>query len=277
MEEAARPWGLQLGEAGAGALNPGDGYGSLTATPGACDLRRDGDAAKRGKAELMRAEPNRENGGGAWRWRGEGNGAVVLFAGRGPEASRAKVLQRITGERLPVAWARQVHSARVLDARAGECGEGDALVGRAKGLALAIVTADCVPVLLAGPAGIAAAHAGWRGISAGVVSAAIAALGGPAERCVAWIGPAIGPCCYETGPDVAAQVVASSHPGIVAAGPSGRPHLDLRAAVRHQLETAGVSQIQSLPLCTRCETTRLHSYRRDGKAAGRNHAFIWLR
>jgi YfiH family protein len=226
---------------------------------------------------MMPAASNRDDGGGAWRWRGEGNGAVVVFAGRGPEASRGEVLERITGERLPVAWARQVHSARVLDAHAGDCGEGDALVGREKGLALAIVTADCVPVLLAGPAGVGAAHAGWRGIAAGVMSATLAALGGPAERYVAWIGPAIGPCCYETGPDVAAQVAAASHPGIAAAGPAGRPHLDLRAAVRHQLETAGLRQIHSLPLCTRCEPTHLHSYRRDGKAAGRNHAFIWLR
>jgi polyphenol oxidase len=213
----------------------------------------------------------------AWVWQGGETGASVLFAGRGCEGTRAEVLRRLSGDEGPVAWARQVHSARVLDAHAGDCGEGDALVVRRPGLALSIVTADCVPVLIAGAAGAAAVHAGWRGIAAGVVGAAVRALGGPAAEGVAWLGPAIGRCCYETGPDVAAQVVAASHPDVAAAGPSGRPHLDLQLAVQHQLQAAGVRRIQALPLCTRCESARLHSYRRDGKAAGRNHAFIWLR
>ena len=210
-----------------------------------------------------------------WTWEGGGRWVSVVFAGRGIDGDRQEAFEWLTGEARPVAWARQIHSARVLEAQAGECGEGDALVGRENGLALSIVTADCVPVLLSGPAGIAAAHAGWRGIAAGVVGATIAALGGPPEECQAWIGPAIGPCCYETGQDVADQVVAASHPGIATPGPTGRPHLDLQAAVRHQLRAAGIHEIQAVPLCTRCEDTRLHSYRRDGKRAGRNHAFIW--
>jgi purine-nucleoside/S-methyl-5'-thioadenosine phosphorylase / adenosine deaminase len=208
-----------------------------------------------------------------WTWQRQG--VSVVFGGRGVEGSRAEAFERITGEARPVAWARQIHSARVLAARVGECGEGDALVGRENGLALSVVTADCVPVLLSGPAGIAAAHAGWRGIAAGVVGATVAALGGPPEECAAWIGPAIGPCCYETGQDVADQVVAASHPAISRIGSAGRPHLDLQAAVRHQLQVAGILEIQAVPLCTRCEETKLHSYRRDGKRAGRNHAFIW--
>jgi YfiH family protein len=214
------------------------------------------------------------NAGGHWVWRSGADGVTVLFAGRGPGASRADVLGRVAAGERPLAWARQIHSARVLDARAGECGEGDALVGRERGLALSIVTADCVPVLIAGPAGLAAAHAGWRGIAAGVVGATVAALGG-ADECTAWIGPAIGPCCYETGPDVAAQVAAASHPRIVTPGPAGKPHLDLAAAVEHQLRAAGLRQVHRVPYCTRCLAVDLHSYRRDGKAAGRNHAFIW--
>jgi YfiH family protein len=210
-----------------------------------------------------------------WTWQGGKHGAAVVFAGCGVEGSRTEAFERITGEARPVAWARQIHSAQVLPARAGECGEGDALVGRESGLALSIVTADCVPVLLAGPTGIAAAHAGWRGIAAGVVGATVEALGGPPEECAAWIGPAIGPCCYETGQDVADKVVAASHSGVAVPGPAGRPHLDLQAAVRHQLQAAGIREIQAVPLCTRCEETNLHSYRRDGKRAGRNHAFIW--
>jgi YfiH family protein len=208
--------------------------------------------------------------------------AAVAFAGRGQAGSREEVFARLTGEERQVAWARQIHSARVLRARPGDCGEGDALVSRgadggdrSAGVALSIVTADCVPVLLAGPSAIAAAHAGWRGIAAGVVGAAVAAMAEDPASLLAWIGPAIGPCCYETGPDVAAQVAAASHPAVVTAGPNGRPHLDLRLAVRRQLQAAGVSRIETLMLCTRCEAGILHSYRREGKAAGRNHAFIW--
>jgi YfiH family protein len=230
-----------------------------------------------------------------WVWSGGAGGAAaagtvrVAFAGRGAEPApgpvpagkpappaQERLLARIAGRKLPVAWARQVHSARVLPAQAGECGEGDALVGRDRGLALAVVTADCVPVLLAGPAGIAAAHAGWRGIAAGIVPATVAALGGEAGETVAWIGPAIGPCCYEVGPEVAAQVAAASEPDVVEPGPAGRPHLDLQEAVRLQLRAAGLRHLHIFRLCTRCQDFRLHSYRRDGQAAGRNHSFIWV-
>jgi len=211
-----------------------------------------------------------------WAFQAATGGVAIAFAGRGRAGSREDVLARLTGERRRVAWARQVHSARVLRARPGECGEGDALVSRDAGLALSIVTADCVPVLLAGPSAIAAAHAGWRGIAAGVVGATVAAMAEDPAALKAWIGPAIGPCCYETGPDVAAQVAAASDPAIVLEGPAGRPHLDLQRAVRRQLEAAGLSEIEVVPLCTRCEAATLHSYRREGKGAGRNHAFIWM-
>ena len=218
-------------------------------------------------------------------WRERADGVTAIFAGRGAEGSRAEVLARVAGAARPVAWARQVHSARVVAAQAGECGEGDGLVARQAGLALAIVTADCVPVLLAGPGGVAAAHAGWRGIAAGVVGATVAALlgrdgggkdgepGADAGSLTAWIGPAIGPCCYETGEDVAEQVAAAS--GLRPAAAPGRPHLDLPAAVRRQLAAAGVGRIRLLRACTRCDAGRLHSYRRDGRGGGRNHAFIW--
>jgi len=212
---------------------------------------------------------------GIWEWRGAGCGARVSFSGRVPGGDREAVFARLAGERRPVAWARQVHGARVLTGASGGCGEGDALVAHDGAVALAIVTADCVPVLLAGPRGIAAAHAGWRGIVAGVVPAAVAALGGAPAECHAWIGPAIGRCCYETGPEVAERLAAASHAAVVTPGPAGRPHVDLRRAVRHQLEAAGVRRIAVVNLCTRCAADRLHSYRRDGRGGGRNHAFIW--
>jgi len=211
-------------------------------------------------------------------WEDRRGEVEVRFVGRGPAGGRDEVLARIGETNLPVAWAKQIHSATILPAAApGECGEGDALTTGHPGLALAVVTADCVPVLLAGPpedGRIAAVHAGWRGIAAGVIPATLAALGNPAAW-TAWIGPAIGPCCYEVGEDVAAQIVAASTPEAVVRHPGGRPHLDLLRAATHQLRAAGVADVTALALCTRCETERLSSYRREGKGGGRNLAFIW--
>jgi purine-nucleoside/S-methyl-5'-thioadenosine phosphorylase / adenosine deaminase len=210
-------------------------------------------------------------------WRGGRGDVEVRLVGRGPAGAREEVLARI-GEPLAVAWAKQIHSARVLPAAdPGACGEGDALTTDRSGLALAVVTADCVPVLLAGPPGddrIAAVHAGWRGIASGVIPATLDALGNP-RGWTAWIGPAIGPCCYEVGEDVAERIAAASTPEAVVPRPGGRPHLDLLRAVRHQLAAAGVAEVIALSLCTRCETEHLSSYRREGKGAGRNLAFIW--
>ncbi len=235
-------------------------------------------------------EPPFERGGYPV-WEDRRGDVEVRFVGRGPAGGRDEVLARVRepGEpgfpvAWPVAWAKQIHSARVLSiVDPGECGEGDALRTDRTGLALAVVTADCVPVLLAGPPEdprIAAVHAGWRGLVAGVIPATLRALGGPQggpEGWTAWIGPAIGPCCYEVGDEVAEQIAAASTPEAVARQPAGRPHLDLVRAAAHQLEAAGVVDITVLPLCTRCEEARLSSYRREGKGGGRNLAYIWRR
>jgi len=210
-----------------------------------------------------------------WTWRARRGDVRVLFTGRGPADERAAILARHAPSAPPLAWARQVHSARVLTATAGDCGEGDALLGRGSDLALSVVTADCVPVVLAGPEGLAAVHAGWRGIAAGIVAATLAAATErPSDWC-AWVGPAIGACCYEVGDDVAESVVAASGESVRVAGANGRPHLDLPGAARLQLAAAGVREIYVLPRCTRCDEERLWSYRRLGKGAGRNLAFIW--
>jgi polyphenol oxidase len=218
--------------------------------------------------------------GGFWLWKARHGDVEVRFTGRGPTNDREEILRTVLGDEPnspPVAWTRQIHSAVALPAQEGVCGEGDALYSAEAGLALCVVTADCVPVLVAGPEGLAAIHAGWRGIVGGVIPAALDKMtGDPAER-TAWIGPAIGPCCYEVGPDVAAQVIAAGGPEVAHPGPNGKPHLDLQAAVRHQLEAAGVRQVFVLPVCTRCDKEKLWSYRREGKAAGRNAAFIWRR
>ncbi|HXO19833.1 MAG TPA: laccase domain-containing protein [Thermoanaerobaculia bacterium] len=204
----------------------------------------------------------------------------MRFVGRGVAGSREEILARVEADPPELAWARQVHSARVLAAMPGECGEGDALFTRRSGLALSIVTADCVPVLLAGPEGIAAVHAGWRGIASGVIAAAVAALDagggeGAGAGVTAWIGPAIGLCCYEVGEEVAVEVARASAPEVVVPGPAGRPHLDLPGAAWRQLTAAGVGDVRCVVRCTRCDGERLASYRREGKGAGRNLAVIW--
>jgi polyphenol oxidase len=218
--------------------------------------------------------------GGHWVWRARQGDVRVRFTGRGPAGEREDVLKRIETDPPPVAWAKQIHSAVALQARPGRCGEGDAVYGDAPGLALSVVTADCVPVLLAGPGGrLAAVHAGWRGIVSGVIAETLKAAGG-GSGWTAWIGPSIGPCCYEVGEEVAEQVAGSSGPEVVVAGPGSKPHLDLVAAARRQLNDAdivGVTEVHSVAACTRCESERLYSYRREGKGAGRNIAFIWWR
>jgi YfiH family protein len=218
-------------------------------------------------------------------WSGSFDGVQVRFVGRGPEGSRRAEREAVLGAvepgAPPVAWARQVHSAEVLPAVAGECGAGDALwaASAGPGLALSIATADCVPVLLAGPEGLAAVHAGWRGLAAGIIPRAVetvaSALGAEPARWSAWIGPAIGACCYEVGGEVAEEVAAASAPEVVVPGRAERPHLDLAAAALAQLRRAGVGAIARVAACTRCEDGALWSYRREGKGAGRNLAFIW--
>ncbi len=209
-------------------------------------------------------------------WSDREGGVEVRFVGRGPDASRRRILRAAAGRPLDLAWLEQVHSARVREARPGPCGRGDALVTRRTGLALAVAAADCVPVVVAGPGRLAAIHAGWRGIAAGVVPRAVERLGGEASELAAWIGPAIGPCCYEVGDDVAERVEAASGPRAVRAGARGRPHLDLPAAVAAQLAACGVHEASPLATCTRCHPELLWSYRRDGAAAGRNLTFAWL-
>ncbi len=215
----------------------------------------------------------------------EGLGAVrILFAGRGPAADREDVFHRLAPEATAagtaIAWAKQIHSDRALAASPGCVGEGDGLIApRDAGLALTIATADCVPVLLAGPTHLGAAHAGWRGLTNGVIAATLARIPDPPETLTAWIGPSIGPCCYEVSPEVANEVTRGSGVGNIAIarlGPAGKPHLDLFAAAERQLRALGIRRITTLRRCTRCDEENLHSFRREGKGAGRNLSFVYV-
>lgn len=216
---------------------------------------------------------------------------LVAYSGRGaapegtasPTAFLARSFATALGHRdLPIARASQVHGARAVivaeapprgDVRdAGEC---DILATSLLGVALAVQAADCVPILLAGGGAIGAAHAGWRGSALEVATGAVAALGSLGARpsdLRAWIGPSIGPCCYEVGPEVAECFAGD----FLRPSSGGRYRLDLTAVNRAQLVAAGVPPVRILvyAACTRCGGEKYASYRRDGAAAGRNIALV---
>jgi YfiH family protein len=183
----------------------------------------------------------------------------------------------------PVALPRQVHgtvvvtAGDVVDARP----EADGIAVAAAGTLVGVVTADCAPILLLAPghAVAAAVHAGWRGAAAGIVDAALAHLrrefGVEPAAVEAAVGPAIGACCYEVGPEVRAAFEARSAATTSQAWHrrDGRLRLDLRAAVGALLAAAGVRHVVTLGPCTRCSPAYA-SYRRDGSAAGRQVSFI---
>jgi YfiH family protein len=175
-----------------------------------------------------------------------------------------------------LATLKQIHSSSCVAAegRSGILGEGDALLENLPGSVVAVKTADCIPVLLVDERSraVAAVHAGWRGTAARIASGAVASMterfGTRPEDVYAAIGPGIGKCCYEVGPEVAAQF-----------GGQGRGHIDLAGANRRQLEESGVTpqRIYASNLCTMCRSEEFDSFRRDPKAAGRMYSFAGIR
>ena len=175
-----------------------------------------------------------------------------------------------------LATLKQIHSSECVAAqgRKGVIGEGDALLENQPGSVVAVKTADCIPVLLVDERlhAVAAVHAGWRGTVAGIVRDAVGAMGrnfgSQAADLHAAIGPGIGKCCYEVGPEVAAHF-----------GGQGRGHIDLPDANRRQLREAGVTpqRIYASNLCTMCRGDEFHSFRRDKEAAGRLYSFAGIR
>ncbi|KAF3464940.1 peptidoglycan editing factor PgeF [Streptomyces sp. Tu 3180] len=181
-----------------------------------------------------------------------------------------------------VVWMNQVHGADavVVDGPWGDrpVPEVDAIVTARRGLALAVLTADCVPVLLADPvAGIvAAAHAGRPGLVAGVVPAAVRAmteLGAEPSRIVARTGPAVCGRCYEV-PEEMRAAVAAVEPAAHARTSWGTPAVDVGAGVHAQLERLGVRDREQSPVCT-LESGDHFSYRRD-RTTGRLAGYVWL-
>lgn len=192
-------------------------------------------------------------------------------------ANRARVAHALGLERL--AGARQVHSTTVVEASdlvAGQT-EADAVVVRTPGVGAMVLVADCVPVLMAASDGsvAAAVHAGWRGAVSHICAAAVGALG-TSDVQVA-VGPSIGPCCFEVGPEVVEAATAVAGASVVSTGPRGRPHVDLWAVVRADLQAAGVlpERINVLAVCTVCDG-RFFSHRGSGGNTGRQAGVVGL-
>jgi hypothetical protein len=174
------------------------------------------------------------------------------------EENRRRLSAEVGADPDLLALNRQVHGAEINRAVAGQRGvPGDGLWTDEPGVPMLKVTADCLPIALArtnGSPALCLVHAGWRGLSEGVVEAGVATLGGPVAAAV---GPGIGPCCYEVGPEVAGLF-----------GERGRM-LDLRAAAERALRRAGVTRVEHVALCTSCDEARFFSHRRDGGITGR--------
>jgi YfiH family protein len=191
----------------------------------------------------------------------------------------------IVGELLPSTprWMAQVHGTGVADLdrlSETEVARADAAVVASPGPVGAVLTADCMPLFICDRAGRRAgvAHAGWRGMAAGVIENTVRALGVPAAELIAWMGPTIGPAAFEVGPEVREAFLASDSgaaAAFVAHGP-GKYMADLYALARRRLERAGVTQVSGGGFCTYREADRFFSYRR-AKASGRMGAFIWMR
>jgi YfiH family protein len=176
------------------------------------------------------------------------------------------------------AWLQQVHGIEVVCAEAGSAC-ADAVWTARPGTVCAVLTADCLPVLLCDEQGraVGAAHAGWRGLAGGVIEATVAAMALPPEGLMAWLGPAIGPEVFEVGAEVR-QAFLEQDAGADACfrpSPQGRWLADLYELARRRLRRLGVERIYGGGFCTYQDAERFYSYRRDGRT-GRMVSLIWL-
>jgi hypothetical protein len=177
-------------------------------------------------------------------------------------------------------WLEQVHGTEVVEhGGRTEVPRADAAIATRSGRVCAVMTADCLPVVLADRAGtrIGIAHAGWRGLAGGVVEATIAALGCEPSELLAWLGPAIGQEAFEVGPEVRAAFLRRSPVlgGCFAGNVRGRFQADLGGLARLMLADAGVTSVHGGGACTATDARRFFSYRRDG-TTGRMATLAWL-
>lgn len=192
--------------------------------------------------------------------------------------NRVRLMSELNLAREP-GWLRQVHGTRVVQLPAVGVA-ADASISVEPELACVVLVADCLPVLFCDETGsvVAAAHAGWRGLAAGVLEMTVKALPVAPARLLAWLGPAIGPQHFEVGSEVRAAFVAHDAGAAAAFQPAATPGkwlADLYALARQRLQQSGLHRIYGGGLCTYSDAARFYSYRRDG-ACGRMAALIWL-
>ena len=203
-------------------------------------------------------------------------------------AGNRALLAQALPQGCSIPWLTQVHGVGVVEAGEGRpYPEADAVWSGRSGVACPILTADCLPVLFCATPGdvVAAAHAGWRGLLAGVLESTVAAMGVDCGQLLAWLGPAIGPGAFEVGPEVRAAFLDAAQPGqqdlltaCFISNPQGPDHYfaDLYALARIRLAAIGVTNIYGGGLCTFSDPAHFFSYRRDGQT-GRMASVVLLR
>jgi YfiH family protein len=219
---------------------------------------------------------------------GAGGGGLNLGAHVGDDPVHVAANRALLGRILPSSpvWLNQVHGVNVVDAAAvlpGTVCDADASVTDVPGVVCAVMTADCLPVLFCDVAGkvVGAAHAGWRGLAAGVLEATIDAMRAKGAGVItAWMGAAIGPAQFEVGTEVRDVFVADNAHAAQAFVPvgdaSGKYLADIYLLARLRLQRHGVTHIAGGGLCTVSQTAQFYSYRRD-KTTGRMASLIWLK
>jgi YfiH family protein len=193
--------------------------------------------------------------------------------------NRRRLLEALRLPAMP-SWLQQVHGSGVVDAATVKSGrEADASFVTHPGIVCAVLTADCLPLLLCDGGGtrVAAVHAGWRGLLGGIVENGVRALQRPGAQVLAWLGPAIGPKAFEVGEEVRDAFIAEDPQAAVAFAPSpgGRWLADIYLLARQRLARMQVAAVYGGHWCTVSDAARFYSYRRDG-VTGRMASLIWL-
>ena len=193
--------------------------------------------------------------------------------------NRRRLLEALHLPAMPL-WLQQVHGTVVVDAVTAKAGcEADASFAARSGIVCAVLTADCLPLLMCDSGGtrVAAVHAGWRGLLGGVVENCVRAMQCPGAQVLAWLGPAIGSKAFEVGEEVRDAFIAEDPQAVVAFAPSpgGRWLADIYLLVRQRLARVQVTAVYGGHWCTVSDAARFYSYRRDG-VTGRMASLIWL-
>lgn len=178
-------------------------------------------------------------------------------------------------------WLEQVHGTVVVDAGVASCApQADACIARHRGAVCVVMTADCLPVLLCDEAGtvVGAAHAGWKGLAAGVIEATVKAMDVAPQKLMVWLGPAIGQNAFEVGAEVCETFIAhqaQAAEAFIRHGVEGKYHADIYLLAHQRLNALGITRIFGGNYCTYHQKDKFFSYRRDG-VTGRMGTFIWL-